>query len=258
MCLSELAAGMRRARTKEIHFACKMSLLFPLLPSPSIFEYCGKKRRECHQGARWRILCVLLVTQQSSYLKCEAVLLCVWVCVRLHLCAFVCITMHACVTVCVVLCECHATVSSPLHEYVLFALVCEPWELGSVSAVSSSSEGELLCFSALCWIPFQPDTIPQSHSSEPLSCSLHRISANPQRSHTHPDHCFNSPGSARCQRLHRRTQLCCSLVGGSHEHYVCFPNTTLKSSSSHIQPCFCLSGSLPGFLCPPCSQTYTQ
>lgn len=52
---------------------------------------------------------MLLVTQQSSYLKCEAVLVCVGVCEF----ASVCITMHACVTV-----------SSPLHECVLFACVC--------------------------------------------------------------------------------------------------------------------------------------
>lgn len=45
---------------------------------------------------------MLLVTQQSSYLKCEAVLVCVGVCEF----ASVCITMHACVTVCVVLCDC--------------------------------------------------------------------------------------------------------------------------------------------------------
>lgn len=45
---------------------------------------------------------MLLVTQQSSYLKCEAVLVCVGVCEF----ASVCITMHTCVTVCVVLCDC--------------------------------------------------------------------------------------------------------------------------------------------------------
>lgn len=205
---------------------CFVSFLDPLSLSLHL-SVLWKKTRVCHRGACYRILCVLFVTQQSFSLKCEPALVCSFGNVCVCLCVGVCIWGCICVPVCicgysmcmysilwtkvwylgyVCVCKCHVTVCEPLYEYVLFALVhalvcvcvVEPWELGRVSAVCSSSEGELLCFSALCWIPFQLDTIPQLWA---LSCSLHSTSTNPLCSHTHPDHRFSTPGPGRCARL---------------------------------------------------------
>lgn len=203
-----------------------------------------KKRRVCHRGACYRILCVLFVTQESfsRSVKWEPVLLCVVLdmstlaCVHLLMCGclYVCLGLHLCgcmhlwilyVPICVccivyvwMACECMCTtvwICAFCSSTCTFTLcVCvsavEPWELGSVSADCSNSEGELLCFSALCWIPFQPDTIPQSHSSELSAAVFTAPVLTPLCSHTHPDHCFSAPGSGHCQRLpctHRNTVL---------------------------------------------------
>lgn len=97
---------------------CSVSFLDP--PAPSLhLSVLWKKRRVCHRGARYRILCVLFVTQQSFSLKCEPVLVCsLWICVRALV--WVCVFEVASVCLCVfvdTVCACTVFLSVEVWYY---------------------------------------------------------------------------------------------------------------------------------------------
>lgn len=121
-------------------------------------------------------ICVLWVCKFLCVSPCDCVYLCtsLWIC---SFCACVC-------TVCVCMC-CRA-----LRTWQRVSSVLQQWGGAAV----------FLCPVLDPLSAWHNPTIPQLWA---LSCSLHSTSANPQSSHTHPDHCFSTPGTGHCQHLQR-------------------------------------------------------